>query len=131
MFTTGGPTHPSFPAGHAIAAGGGCTMLKAWFNEDQIWPNPVKASADGLSLQPYVVGVDGPPLTVGGELNKLCHNLSLGRDMSGVHWRCDTDSGNFQGEEQCIRMLREQKATYPEPFAGFTLRKYNGEQIVI
>ena len=131
MFTTGGPTHPSFPAGHAIAAGGGCTMLKAWFNEDQVWPNPVKASADGLSLVPYVVGVDGPPLTVGGELNKLCHNLSLGRDMSGVHWRADTDSGNFQGEEQCIRMLREQKATYPEPFAGFTLRKYNGEQIVV
>jgi hypothetical protein len=42
-------------------------MLKALFNEAFVIPDPVMASDDGLSLAPY----SGPPLTVGGELNKL------------------------------------------------------------
>jgi hypothetical protein len=131
MFRRGGPSHPSFPAGHAISAGAGCSVLKAWFNEDFVIPNPVKPSADGLSLLPYVVGVDGPPLTLGGELNKLAHNLSWGRDMSGVHWRADDLSGDFQGEEVVIRLLREERSIYPEPFAGFTLKKFDGTVITI
>jgi hypothetical protein len=131
LFRAGSPTHPSFPAGHAISAGACVTVLKAWFNEAFVIPAPVKPSADGLSLLPYVVGVDGPPLTMGGELNKLCHNLSTGRDMSGVHWRADDVEGNCQGEEVAIRLLREERATYPEPFSGFTLTKFDGTTIVI
>ena len=42
---------------------------------------------DGTALVPYT----GPPLTIGGELNKLAHNMSAGRDMSGVHWRVSDD----------------------------------------
>ena len=57
----------------------------------------MKASRDGLATEPYQVGVDGPALTLGGELNKLAHNLSFGRDMSGVHWRADDVQGNLQG----------------------------------
>lgn len=131
MFPVGGPNHPSFPAGHAITAGASVTTLKAFYNEDLPFPSPRKPSADGLSLEPYVVGVDGPELTIGGELNKLIHNLTHGRDMSGVHWRADGIEGNRQGEEVAIRFLREQKATYPEPFDGFTLTKLDGTQIVV
>ncbi len=131
MFAAGSPTHPSFPAGHAISAGACVTMLKAWFNESAPFPNPKKPSDDGLTLSDYVAGVDGPVLTVGGELNKLCHNLSWGRDMSGVHWRVDDVEGNAQGEEVAIRMLREERAIYPEPFDGFTLTKYDGTTITI
>jgi hypothetical protein len=79
-----------------------------------------------------VAGVHGPPLTIGGELNKLAHNLSEGRNMSGVHWRVsDNINSLFQGEEVAIRILREEKATYPEPNATFTLTKFNGQTITI
>ena len=81
---------------------------------------------DGTAVVPYRVGIDGPPLTIQGELNKLAHNLSLGRDMSGVHWRADDIEGNRQGEEVAIRILREARATYPESFAGFALTKFDG-----
>lgn len=131
LFGRGSPTHPSFPAGHAVSAGACVALLKAWYDEDALFPDPVKASADGLSLEPYVPGVDGPPLTIGGELNKLCHNLSFGRDMSGVHWRADDVEGNRQGEEVTIRILREEKATYPEPFTGFSLTRFDGTTITV
>ncbi len=128
MFPTGGPPHPSFTAGHAISAGACVTVLKAWFDEDAGWPFPaVEPSDDGQSLLPYA----GGDLTVGGELNKLAHNLSAGRDMSGVHWRADDIEGNKQGEELAIRLLREEKRIFPEPFEGFTLTKFDGETITI
>lgn len=137
LFRRGSPTHPSFPAGHAVSAGACVTFLKAWFREDLPFPNPKKVvpspdpAQQGLMLEDYVPGVDGPELTLGGELNKLCHNLSFGRDMSGVHWRADNTSGNFQGEEVAIRILREEKAMYPEPFDGFTLTKFDGTTITV
>jgi len=62
-------------------------MLKAFFNESFVIPNPVEASSDGFSLTAYT----GPSLTVGGELNKLAANVSIGRDIAGVHWRSDGD----------------------------------------
>lgn len=131
LFPDGGSTSPSFPAGHAVNAGACVTLLKAWFNEDLPFPNPVRASRDGLTVEPYEAGVDGPVLTVGGELNKLAHNLSFGRDMSGVHWRADDVQGNFQGEEVAISILREARPTYPEPFTAFTLRKFDGTRIAV
>lgn len=129
MFSGGSPSHPSFPAGHAVSAGSCTTILKAWFQGDALWPNPVKPNADGTALVPYVAGVDGPPLTVEGEINKLCHNLSFGRDMSGVHWRADNTSGNSQGEEVAVRLLREQGPTYPEPFTGYEFNRFDGTAV--
>jgi hypothetical protein len=131
LFSRGSPTHPSFPAGHAVSAGACVTALKAWFNEDFPIPDPVKPSRDGLAVEPYEVGVDGPELTVGGELNKLAHNLSFGRDMSGVHWRADDIQGDFQGEEVTISILREARPTYPERFSAFTLTKFDGTTISV
>ena len=129
MFRRGGPTHPSFPAGHAISAGACVTILKAWFDENAQWVDPVQPNADGTDLVPYT----GPALTVGGELNKLAQNLSSGRDMSGVHWRVDAIEGNRQGEEVAIAILREEKATYPERdiFSGFSLTRFNGTTITV
>ncbi len=132
--TGGSPAHPSAPAGHAVSAGACVTMLKAWFREDTVLSDAVtrQPNRDGTALVPYVAGVDGPPLTVGGELNKLCHNLSEGRNMSGVHWRvADNLTGNLQGEEIAIRILKEAKATYPEPNASFSLTKFDGTTITI
>jgi membrane-associated phospholipid phosphatase len=49
LFRAGSPTHPSFPAGHAITAGACMTILKAWFDESVLFPKPVKPTDDGLA----------------------------------------------------------------------------------
>ena len=133
MSPGGSPNHPSAPAGHAISAGAGTTILKAWFDEDFILPDSVTVQLDrDGNVIPYRAGVDGPPLTVGGELNKLAHNLSEGRNMSGVHWRIsDNVNGMLHGEEVAIRILTEAKPTYPEPNATFTLTRFDGKKITI
>lgn len=124
----GSPSHPSAPAGHAVTAGACVTILKAWFRENTVINNPVQPNRDGTALVPFT----GAQLTVGGELNKLAHNMSAGRDMSGVHWRVADDlTGLFQGEAVAIRLLTEAKATYPEANATFTLTKFDGTTIVI
>jgi len=102
-------------------------MLKAFFNESFVIPNPVQASTDGLSLLPYT----GPPLTVGGELNKLAANVGIGRDTAGVHWRTDAVEGMKLGEAVAISIIRDYSDTYNEVFKGFSLTKFDGTTITI
>ena len=52
-YPEGCPAHSAYPAGHAAIAGACVTMLKAFFKETFVLPNPVIGSADGLSLLPY------------------------------------------------------------------------------
>ena len=126
-YTEGSPRHPSYPAGHATVAGACCTVLKAFFNEDFIMPDTVQADASGLSLVPY----NDSALTLGGEVNKLANNISIGRDAAGVHYRSDGVDGLVVGEQQAIRLLRDQVKLFNENFAGFTLTKFDGTQITI
>jgi hypothetical protein len=84
-YPEGCPTHPAYPADHAVIAGACVTVLKAFFNESFIIPSPVVASPDGRSLMPYA----GSNLTVGGELNKLAADIAFGRNTASVHWRSD------------------------------------------
>jgi hypothetical protein len=126
-YPEGCPTHPSYPAGHACVVGAGVTMLKAFFNESFVIPDPVVAASDGLSLLPY----SGPSLTIGGELNKLAANIALGRDAAGVHWRSDGTEGLKLGEAVAIGILQDYRETYNEDFNGFTLTKFDGTTIKI
>jgi hypothetical protein len=126
-YTAGSPTHPSYPAAHSATAGAGVTMLKAFFNESFVIPNPVVPSDDGLSLVPYT----GPPLTVGGELNKLASNVSLGRLAAGVHYRSDGTEGVKQGEAVALSILRDTATIYREEFTGFTLTRFDGTPVTI
>lgn len=126
-YAEGCPTHPSYPAGHANFIGAMVTILKAFFNESFVIPDPVVASSDGLSLIPYV----GPPLTVGGELNKLAYNIALGRDAAGIHYRASGINGLNLGEEIAIGILRDYRKTYNEDFNGFSLTKFDGTTITI
>lgn len=126
-YPQGSPTHPSYPAAHAVTAAAGITMLKAFFNESFVIPNPVVASDDGLTLLPY----SGPDLTVGGELNKLVSNISLGRDASGVHYRTDGAEGNKLGEAVALSILRDMATIYHEEFTGFTLTRFDGTRVNI
>jgi membrane-associated phospholipid phosphatase len=123
----GSPAHPSYPAGHAVIAGACVTVLKAFFTESFSIPNPVVASPDGLSLKPY----KGSNLTVGGELNKLAANISLGRNTAGLHWRSDGIEGLKLGEAVAIGILRDLRATCRESFSGFLFTSFTGATITI
>ena len=126
MFRSGCPTHPSYPAGHAYSAGACVTILKAWLNEDTLFPATRIPTADGTAF------TSAPAqFTIGGELNKLAHNLSFGRDMSGLHWRSDDVAGLLQGEAWSIDFLVECANTYPEPFEGFELTRFDGTRLVV
>ncbi|WP_164931653.1 NTTRR-F1 domain [Longirhabdus pacifica] len=125
-YPEGSPTHPSYPAGHATNVGAGATILKALFNEYFIIPNPVVPTPDGLYLVPY----EGPPLTVGGELDKLAYNVAIGRDFAGIHYRSDAE-GLEIGEEAAIGILQDYRETYNEGFEGFKLTKFDGTTITI
>jgi hypothetical protein len=126
-FPEGCPTHPSYTAGHATVAGACVTILKAMFDEKFVILNPVVPSADGLSLLHY----QGPPLTVGGELNKLASNISTGRNMAGVHWRSDARESLLAGEALAISILRDQKACFNEVFHGYTFTKFDGSAVTV
>lgn len=128
QYPEGVPPHPAYPAGHATIAGACSTMLKALMNEDTVLENPLVSNADGTELVAYT-GAD--TLTVGGELNKLAANVSIGRDFAGVHWRSDSVEGMFLGEEIAINVLRDLKLGYYEEFKGFNLTKFDGTQIII
>lgn len=113
-FAEGCPTHPAYPAGHATIAGACVTVLKAFFDATTTVASPVEPSADGSSLLAYA----GGPLTVAGELNKLAANVSLGRDMAGVHWRSDGDQGMLLGEEVALSFLRSCRGNGTRPSPG-------------
>jgi PAP2 superfamily len=126
-YPEGCPLHPSYPSGHAAIAGACVTVLKAFFDEDFLIPQPVEASGDGLTLRSYAHS----PLTVGGELNKLAANISLGRDTAGVHWRSDAIEGMKLGEMVAIRLLADLRGLYAEYADGFQLTRFDGGSIVI
>jgi hypothetical protein len=128
-YPEGSPTHPAYGAGHATVAGACVTVLKAWFDESYVIPDPVVPNGDGTELVPYL-GPDANRLTVGGELNKVAANVSIGRNLAGVHWRTDYTASVRLGEEIGIAMLREVKATTREE-ASFTLSRFDGTTITI
>ena len=130
---------------------GACvTILKAWFDESDVFDprvvppvpgNPALTAQLRENRRPKVPNAAGdalvdlplpdPPLTVGGELNKLAANIALGgRGGAGVHWRTDNTRGFKLGEEIAIRILQEQKPTYNEDHY-FSLTKFDGTAITI
>jgi membrane-associated phospholipid phosphatase len=127
VYPDGCPLHPAYPSGHSTGIGSTVTMLKALFDESFVIPDPVEASSDGLSLVPY----NGPPLTVGGELNKLAFNIGMGRVFAGIHWRSDVLWGNWLGEEVSLGLLADEAGCYHEPFTGYSLRRFDGSAVTI
>lgn len=126
-YPEGCPIHPSYPSGHAVISGAGATVLKAFFDENAVIPDPRVPTPDGSALEPY----RGKSLTVGHELDKLASNLGLGRNFSGIHWRSDLDAGLVLGEEVAIEVLRQFALTGNELFSGFSLRRFNGTRVTL
>ncbi len=126
-YPEGCPAHPSYPAAHAVIAGAGVTVLKAFFDDSHLVPGAAVATADGLALEPHA----GPPLTVGGELDKLAWNVGMGRNFAGIHWRSDVAAGLDLGERLAVIVLREVKLTGNEIFSAFSLRRFDGSRVTV
>ncbi|NMG08427.1 vanadium-dependent haloperoxidase [Brasilonema sp. UFV-L1] len=122
------PFHPSYTGGAASIAGVQATLLKAFFDENFVIPNPVVPDPnDPTKVIPY----SGERLTVGGELNKLATNYAIGRSLGGIHWRSDGAVGLALGEEVAISILRDERLGYNEKFNGFTFTKFDGTKITV
>jgi len=135
-FAEGSPMHPSYGAGHATVAGGCVTMLKAFFNTTDAdgaplaWPTDVpvvEASSDGTALND---APDRSGVTINGELNKLAANISIGRNMAGVHYYTDYYESLRMGERIATGILIEQMKHYNEP-VEFSFESFDGDHVQI
>ncbi|MEO0893372.1 MAG: bromoperoxidase [Pseudomonadota bacterium] len=71
------------------------------------------------------------PLTLEGELNKLCANISIGRNMAGVHYYSDYYDSARMGEEISIGILEEQALGYPTDKFVMSLATFDGQAVRI
>lgn len=126
-YPEGSPMHPSYGAGHATVAGACVTVLKAFFDTNWELPNVFVPTKDGRFLEE--VEVDNA-LTVEGELNKLCSNVSIGRNWAGVHYFSDYFESIRLGEKVALGILEEQKLTYSEQYS-MTVPLFDGSVIEI
>lgn len=137
-FPEGSPMHPAYGAGHATVAGACVTILKAFFDTSAVLAqyeddgNKTKIAfrrlaagdksvvfrAPATTASELDMSLDEEPfLTLEGELNKLAANISIGRNMAGVHYFSDYYDSLRMGEAIALGMLEEQALTYPtDPF---------------
>ncbi|MEO1492178.1 MAG: vanadium-dependent haloperoxidase [Pseudomonadota bacterium] len=135
-FPEGSPMHPAYGAGHATVAGGCVTMLKAFFEmfedcdsfKERTLPFCFVPNHDGSKL----VKDDKckEPLTIQGELDKLAANISIGRNMAGVHYYSDYYDSLRMGERIAVGILMEQAPTYGET-VECTFKSFDGDMISI
>ncbi|MEM6819125.1 MAG: vanadium-dependent haloperoxidase [Pseudomonadota bacterium] len=157
-FEEGSPMHPTYGAGHATVAGACVTILKAFFDTSAIFAQltkkgDVKAgfySKDQIAQFEkcgYKVkygayhAVDSGkklkfaeldcPLTLEGELNKLAANISIGRNMAGVHYYSDYFDSARMGEEIAIGILEEQALGYTKDDFVLSLNTFDGDAVRI
>ena len=127
-YSEAAPIHSTYPGGATVIGAVTATILKAFFDESRVIANPVQPDpADPTKLVAY----NGPPLTVGGELNKLAVNFGFGRNWAGIHWRSDASASMAIGEEVAIGMLRDERITLREPFDGFSFTRFDGSRVTI
>ena len=127
-FAEGSPTHPAYPAGHAVIAGACVTMLKAFFDGSHVIPAPVVVdpASNGTALQSL-----SATLTVEGELNKLANNIAIGRNLAGVHWRSDGHEGILLGEKVAVAALKDWRRTFNEDPGEISFTGFGGATITI
>ncbi|MEL6231501.1 MAG: vanadium-dependent haloperoxidase [Cyanobacteria bacterium J06627_3] len=155
-FPEGSPMHPAYGAGHATVAGACITILKAFFDTSTVLVKnnsgavafkrlahgdtpvvfrapalPHPETGEGVPTGDLVCDTSNEFLTLEGELNKLAANISIGRDMAGVHYFSDYYDSLRMGEEIAIGILEEQALTYStDPFV-LSLPTFDGDVVRI
>ena len=141
-FPEGSPMHPAYGAGHATVAGGCVTMVKAFFEMYESSNSRVErelrnAAGAPIKLVPNDTGSTlvndtktTGALTIQGELDKLAANISIGRNMAGVHYYSDYFDSLRMGERVAVGMLMEQLPLYGEP-VSMSFTSFDGDFIEI
>lgn len=146
-FSEGSPMHPTYGAGHATVAGACVTIIKAFYDTSALFglrkgtgePGFYAAEdideyiqyhtvENGKKLEPTKPDC---PLTLEGELNKLAANISVGRNMAGVHYFSDYFDSVRMGEEIAIGMLEEQALCYPTDQFVMSVPTFDGDVVRI
>ena len=70
-------------------------------------------------------------MTIHGELNKLASNMSIGRNMAGVHYRKDGDEGMILGEAVAVQYFKDIKETYNVNIGEISFVGFGGNTITI
>lgn len=150
-FEEGSPMHPTYGAGHATVAGACTTIVKAFFDTGAVLGRNDGGSedcADGklgfyrtIGQAQHVEAVNmgqsldirdsDCPLTLEGELNKLAANISIGRNMAGVHYFSDYYDSLRMGEEIALGLLAEQALCYPTDDFVLSVPTFDGELVRI
>ena len=140
-FQEGSPMHPSYGAGHATVAGACVTILKAFFDTSCLFvrrdgQDIFHRYQDGDTAVEYTASANGSSLvestgqtflSLEGELNKLAANISIGRNMAGVHYFSDYYDSLRMGEQVALGILEEQALCYPtDPFV-LSVPTFDGE----
>lgn len=155
-FPEGSPMHPAYGAGHATVAGACVTILKAFFDTSAVLAKssngtvafkleehgdtPVvfrapelshPSTGEGAPTGGLVESTGDEFLTLEGELNKLAANISIGRDMAGVHYFSDYYDSLRMGEQVALGILEEQALTYStDPFV-LSVPTFDGDVVRI
>ncbi|MEM9397494.1 MAG: bromoperoxidase [Pseudomonadota bacterium] len=151
-FPEGSPMHPAYGAGHATVAGGCVTVLKAFFEmfegansfvERPLYCPESNGKPTTTMYEPDLSPSSGDPgsrlhdvgngqtmLTIQGELDKLAANISIGRNMAGVHYYSDYYDSIRMGERITVGILLEQAPTYGET-VEMTFKSFDGDHITI
>lgn len=129
VYESGAPCSPSYPSASAAVSAGVCLILKAFYDENWRFPNAYTPSPDGSRLVEEVKF--RKKLTLGGELDKLVSNVSIGRMFAGTDFRSDYISGVEIGEKTCLRVLEDMIRRYPEKNPTFKFHLRDGSEVVI
>tara|TARA_B110000008_G_C16976752_1_gene566209 strand:+ start:2754 stop:4520 length:1767 start_codon:yes stop_codon:yes gene_type:complete len=149
-FQEGSPMHPAYGAGHATVAGACVTILKAFFDTSSVLikrPSDsgcfdYKFDAQQACDEAVQFRVDCDKdvlypekaddcLTLEGELNKLAANISIGRNMAGVHYYSDYYDSLRMGEQIAIGILEEQALCYSKDPFVLSIPTFDGDVVRI
>ena len=87
-------------------------------------------AADPATGYKTLTPVDGPDLSIQGELDKLGANIAIGRNFAGVHFYTDYYESLRMGERVAVALLQEQLLTYREP-VSMRLKSFDGENLML
>ncbi len=146
-FAEGSPMHPTYGAGHATVAGACVTILKAFFDTGSVFVDDgsgnigFQRQISGLKPVQFEVmnggnnldlrGAADCGLTLEGELNKLAANISIGRNMAGVHYFSDYYDSLRMGEQIALGILEEQALCYPTDEFVMAVPTFDGDVVRI
>lgn len=134
-FIEGSPMHPAYGAAHATVAGACVTILKAFFESERQYSEAVKGgttfyAADNADRLVPSARTDGAKAKIFEELDKLAANISIGRNMAGVHYYSDYYDSLRMGERIAISLLEEQMHSYHEPLS-LSLKTFDKDVITL